>query len=438
MYGFRSQQRWIFAAFAVSILFLCYAVDRAQFGQVLLGFSVAFYGYYHWIEKENFRSVKEITRHALIIRLLILFSTPLLSDDFYRFIWDGLIQVQGINPFTQLPSEFSGQSHYLVHLQDSMNSPEYYSVYPPLMQWIFHGISLLVGENELGQIIGMRSLLILSDLGIIWVGNKILGLLGKNRGDIALYAFNPLVIVEVVGNLHFEGMMLFFTLLGIYLLMRWQKDSNHGMLVLGAVSIAAGVLTKMVLLLSIPAMWRKWGGTRTILVGLLSLVFIGIGFAFFIDQTLILNLGQSLDLYFRNFEFNASLFALSRGVASHWIPHYTVETIGPYISLVMLLSIVAIALFRRPRGYEGYFETLLFILSIHLLFSSTVHPWYIVNLIGISLFTRYRYPIVWSFTAVISYFMYSNDFIEVWWINGIEYLIVIAYMIYEFREKNED
>jgi hypothetical protein len=157
--------------------------------------------------------------------------------------------------------------------------------------------------------------------------------------------------------------------------------------------------------------------------------------AYYLDWDMTHNMAQSFDLYLRNFQFNSSLFQLSLHTASHWIPHYTVETVGPWISALMIFLILLVALFRKAKDWEGYFETLLFILSIHLLFASTVHPWYIINLLAVSIFTRYRYPVVWSFMAMLSYFMYSNELIEVGWVIAIEYAVVLSYFLWE-RKKD--
>lgn len=431
MLGFRSQERWVFGAFAISILFLCYVVDRANFGQVILGYSLAFYGYYHWIEKRRFRKVKSILGQALMIRVLILFALPLLSDDYHRFIWDGLLQLQGINPFSVLPVDLPDQSPFMAELLTQMNSSQYYSIYPPVLQWIWHGVSSLVGENTLHQVMLMRGLIILADVGVILIGAKILKRMKQWQGNIALYALNPLVIVELTGNLHFEGVMIFFTLLAIYLFMLAKDKLQLYLIPVGALALATGVLSKVVLILTLPAMWRRWGWWRTLLAGICTLAFVVSMSSYFLDLELIKNMGQSFNLYFRNFEFNASIFNLTEYIASHWIPHYTVETIGPWVTGAMVMSIVLIGLFRRATSYERFFETLLFILSIHLLFASTVHPWYIVNLVAVSLFTRYRYPMVWSFAAVLSYFIYSNGMVEVWWLIGVEYVIVLVYAGWE-------
>ncbi len=430
-FGFRSQERWIFGAFAISILFLSYVADRARFEHVILGYSVAFYAYYHWIDRRRFRKVKHIMTQAVIIRLLLLFALPLLSDDYHRFIWDGLIQVHGTGPYAFLPSEFPDPSPYMSGLLKKMNSPDYYSIYPPALQWIWHGVSALVGENTLAQVMLMRFLIILADVGIILIGARIMKDLKIWQGNIALYALNPLVIVELTGNLHFEGLMIFCTLLAIHIFIIAREKVKTWLMPVGGMVLALGVLSKIIFVLTLPSMLRRWGLWRTALASFSTVLFVSLFSSFLLDLETLQNIGQSFDLYFRNFEFNASLFNLTEFVASHWYPHYTVSIIGPWITGVMVLCILSISFFRKAESYNRFFESLLFILSIHLLFSSTVHPWYIVNLIAIAMFSRYRYPMIWSFVAMLSYFMYSNDLVEVWWIIAIEYLIVMGYAIWE-------
>jgi len=434
MLGYRSHERWTFAAFAVSILYLVYVIDRSNFGLLILCFSLSFYAYYFWIDKKRFRNLKSIITHAIIVRVLLLFAVPRLSDDYFRFMWDGAVQLQGINPFALLPSALSDTSPALQEWLAGMNSPNYYSVYPPVMQGLFKGLAYIMGEDSLSQIIGMRLVLIASEIGIIYLAAAILMKMRLGVSNVAFYALNPLVIVEVVGNLHFEGLMIFFALLGIYILIKMQEKENIWLLPLAGVSLALAVMTKLVLLLALPAAWRWLGAGRTMLLGLCTLVVVALGFAPYVDAELIQNFGQSLDLYFRNFEFNASVFNLTNYIAGFYIPHYTVETVGPYITIAMAVILVLISLFRKGGSTERYFETLLLLLSVHLLFASTVHPWYIINLVAIAMFTQWRYPMVWSLLAILSYFMYSNDFIEVWWILAIEYVLVLAYYFYERRE----
>ncbi len=46
---------------------------------------------------------------ALVFRLIFLFATPNLSQDFYRFIWDGRMILEGLNPYLHLPQTFINQ-----------------------------------------------------------------------------------------------------------------------------------------------------------------------------------------------------------------------------------------------------------------------------------------------------------------------------------------
>jgi alpha-1,6-mannosyltransferase len=75
---------------------------------------------------------------ALLLRLLLVFSEPGLSNDVYRFIWDGRLLVQGYNPFDHLPMYYlenqvpvEGIDRALFEAFDAKNT---YTVYPPVAQ----------------------------------------------------------------------------------------------------------------------------------------------------------------------------------------------------------------------------------------------------------------------------------------------------------------
>ncbi|NNJ88472.1 MAG: hypothetical protein HKP53_03650 [Eudoraea sp.] len=76
------------------------------------------------------------------------------------------------------------------------------------------------------------------------------------------------------------------------------------------------------------------------------------------------------------------------------------------------------------------------ILTVYLLLSSTVHPWYIISLVLLCLFSEYRFPLVWSATVILSYSAYANpDFDETMWLLIIEYLTVIGFLVYELFKR---
>ncbi len=433
-FGFRNQNRLVFMAFSLAIIFLGYQCDRSDFLTLILAFAIAFAAYLHWIDKKQYRSRKRILTDAIIIRVLLILCIPRLSDDYHRFVWDGEIQTQDHDPYTELPSELTDRNAQLETAFEQMNSRDYYSVYPPVMQWVFHAAAMIPGNNTWYSIIFLRLILILADIGILLVGFEILKLLKRPIADMALYAFNPLVIIELTGNLHFEGLMIFFSLLALYLLM---KANTHKQQAISALSFSAGVLTKLVNLLFLPALLRRLGFGKALAYYMLVIGFTALAFYPFLSEALISNFSSSLDLYFRNFEFNASIYALSMELASHWRPHYTAQFVGPILAITSLTVIVLVSLIRKADTWQDFMVTILFVLFIHLLFSSTVHPWYVINLLAISVFTRLRFPVVWSLMVVISYFMYGNDLYEVPWMIALEYAVVLIYFVYELRSKNQ-
>ncbi len=71
-------------------------------------------------------------------------------------------------------------------------------------------------------------------------------------------------------------------------------------------------------------------------------------------------------------------------------------------------------------------------LSGYLFLATTVHPWYLIFGLVLSLFTPYRYFIYWTAAVFISYATYAHpDFKENLWLIAIEYLGVFTLMIYE-------
>ncbi|MGE5681898.1 MAG: hypothetical protein ACM34K_13545, partial [Bacillota bacterium] len=74
---------------------------------------------------------------AIIFRLTVLFVFPTASDDINRYIWDGKVITNGINPYRYAPND--PQLNYL-HSQTlpaNVNFPSMKTIYPPLAQMVF-------------------------------------------------------------------------------------------------------------------------------------------------------------------------------------------------------------------------------------------------------------------------------------------------------------
>ena len=160
----------------------------------------------------------------------------------------------------------------------------------------------------------------------------------------------------------------------------------------------------------------------------------------FISATLIHNYSETIALWFVNFEFNASFYYIFRTIG-YWVKGYnTIATIGKIIPILTILLVLFYSLIRKNKVERQLLTNSLLFLTVYFLLSTTVHPWYLINLVVLTLFTRYRFAIVWSYFVVLSYFAYSQSpFKENNYLVVIEYAFVISCLLYEaYLNKNKD
>ena len=151
---------------------------------------------------------------------------PFWSQDFYRFIWDGNLIVDGTNPYLNTPNQIINATtiNNAQELYNKMGtlSASHYSNYPPINQ-LFFAISSFFGNHSIFiSALILKLIILFSDIGNYHYGKKILLLINQNPKKIFLYFLNPLVLIELTGNLHFEGVMLFFFVVGLYLFLKEQ------------------------------------------------------------------------------------------------------------------------------------------------------------------------------------------------------------------------
>ncbi|WP_338088456.1 polyprenol phosphomannose-dependent alpha 1,6 mannosyltransferase MptB [Maribacter zhoushanensis] len=414
-----------------------YHLDRTDFIKLLSLFVALFFFCFKLIqfEKLNFRFLLGV---GIIFRLIFLFTEPNLSQDFYRFIWDGNLVSSGVNPYLHTPDELMQNMVSIIpnasELYQGMGSlsARHYSNYPPLNQLIFALAALLGGKSIFGSLFAMRGIIILADIGIFYFGRKLLKNLNRSPHLIFWYFLNPLVIVELTGNLHFEGVMLFFFILAMFLLSinKWK---------IAAIALACSISIKLVPLLFLPLFFKYFGWKKSVafyaLVGIASvLLFLPFNTPEFID-----NYSKTIKLWFSNFEFNSSIYNIAKKIALNFDAKPW-EFIIEYGKITPILTIATVGLFTfLPKKYDlnRVLWSMMWVLTIYYFISTTVHPWYPIFLVLLSIFTTYRYAIIWSAAIVLSYFAYSQaDFKENLWLLSIEYISVYGYLFYEIVSHN--
>ncbi|MCZ4409602.1 hypothetical protein O3Q51_12335 [Cryomorphaceae bacterium 1068] len=396
------------AIYLFAFIFVSFT-PRQEFELLLIGVFIAFSVWYVFLTSQP--KLSFLLLLALLARLVFVMQLPLLSDDFYRFIWDGELMLEGVNPIGKIPTEIDVDLRNSGRLLDQMNSRDYPSVYPPL-----HQLGMAFGaifEAFLNQVNGMRFFIIFCEaIGLIYFQRY-----SKEFFSLyVLYLLNPLVIVEGVGNVHFEAALLPFLAIAID-----QARLHRGNV--AAVSLGFAILLKLNPLILAPAFFKEKKGWQ--IVGLTVLV-VTIGFVPFVGG--VIRSFSGIDLFFRSFEFNASIYYTFSEIGGAILGYNPVSILGPALGVASAILMLAVGFSQAKLK-----EKALLVYLIFLLFSSTVHPWYIIPVVYLSLLTDRKAILIWSFTAFFSYSHYLGELEPKYEWLLVEYVLLLVAMIYEYR-----
>ena len=422
-----------------------YDLVRSDFVKLLSLYAALFFMSFKVIQLQK-PNWKLLLGFGIVCRLVFLFAIPNLSQDFYRFIWDGRLIGEGVNPYLSTPQEWmqSGnfevveQAQELVGGMQNLNASNFTS-YPPVSQWVYALAGVLYPKSILGSVIVMRIILIFTDIITFIFLRKLLLQLKLPQYQALWYFLNPLVIIELTGNLHFEGLMVMCLLISFYLLLKKKW-------IWAAVLFGLSVSVKLLPLVLLPLFFHYFRKQEKLniykLIAFYGITFLTVLITFlpFLSVELIQNFGDSVALWFNKFEFNASIYYVIRWIGFQTVGWNIIGIAGKILPIVILITILGLSFFRNNNSEKTLFVSMLFAFSIYFLLSTTVHPWYVITPLAISVFTNYKYLLVWSFTVIFSYSAYSiNGFGEQLWLVGLEYVLVIGFLIYEFNfsEKNK-
>jgi hypothetical protein len=402
-----------------------------------------------------------LTWLAFIFRAIFILSIPNLSQDFYRFIWDGRMLLEGFNPYLHTVESFISMGKFPVaqaqELYNGMGelNASHFTNYPPLNQLCFVIAGLFAGKSILGSVVVMRLLIIAADFGTLFFGKRLLEKLNIPVYNIFWYILNPFIIKELTGNLHFEGVMIFFLVWSLYLLHigKWR---------FAATTLGLSISVKLIPLLFLPLFFKWFVKNRAVSASLsqktddkiasslllyndglrkpirllafysITLLTTILLFLPFYSKQFIHNYTKTVSLWFQDFEFNASLYYIARAIGYIFRGYNEISTIGKIVPVLVVLFVLGMTFLRKNKTTVQLITSMLLILSFYYFTATTVHPWYVATLLILSIFTNYKFPLVWSFIIILSYLAYLNtNNTENLWVIGLEYLVVYAVFIWE-------
>lgn len=343
-------------------------------------------------------------------------APPVLSDDLYRYLWEGRLWLEGLNPYRLAPEDPSSALLRDEHWA-SINNKSLASIYPPLSQLLF-AIAAWLG----GYVWTMKSLALLAHV----FGVLVLGRLSTEPQVPLALGLNPLLLSESALNGHFD------LLVGTALLLAAWALSRHRFARAG-VAVCAAVGLKVVGLVALPLLWPRrmvfFAATLGSAVLLAPLV---------ISRTLA-DPASGTGQYAIRWRGNDSLFVLADWMGRHWFPERFADLGSRALAALALLGVVGFVIRRRLPPLSAS-RTLVWAL---LLLSPQVHPWYLAWLLPLEFAAGARAGMVWSLAVLCAYAPLDRWVAEgVWvmppWLQVFEYLAVALALLWDFLSDSRE
>ena len=278
---------------------------------------------------------------ALAFRLAVCWLPPTLSDDAYRYVWDGLVQAEGHNPYLHAPDSPDLEALHDEPLYEELNSQRLHTVYPPVSQLVFRIGAVFYDRGWSVSWFVIKGILALLEFGAVLVLARML-----SPRQLLLYAWNPAVALVGAGQGHSEAAMALFLALALYAL---RKDQG----VRASVWLACAGGVKLYPFLLLPFLWRRFGWksvAASLGMALLpALPFLHVGIT-----DIMQNMGSSLHLYVRLFEFNAGLYYCLKYVLMLLTGLDVGKLLGPMLAVAYLggLGVLYAGYARRRKPTE--------------------------------------------------------------------------------------
>jgi hypothetical protein len=363
--------------------------------------------------------VRSSSRTALMVGVIILVGVlsrallagtpPVLSDDLYRYRWDGLVQQAGIDPYQYPPNHPALDA--LRDGQDQLiNFPHLRTVYPPLTELAFFGAAALAPT-----LTAQKWPFLLSEGLLVMAVCVTLALRRRSLLWVAAYVWHPLPILEIAGSGHNDALGIALLWAGIA---AWEFR-RYGT---AAVSWALAFLSKYVSLLLVPWWWHRRVG-RPQLGVFLALALL----PFILHPSMLTAIAESLGAMSVRFGSNGSV-------------HPVLAWLLGSSSVARVICAAAWGAFawwwaRRETDVVRY---LLGVMAAGALLSPVLHPWYLVWLVPALCVWRPWPVIALTGTVALSYMVWPGRLARgTWelpiWAHVLEYAPVLLLGLWGMR-----
>jgi alpha-1,6-mannosyltransferase len=325
------------------------------------------------------RDVVIVLAVALACRLLVVADMPTLSDDAYRFVWDGRVQASGVNPYAHAPASPS-----LFDLRDyrifpEVNRPHTRTGYPPTNEVALYAVNRVAGEGTTQVKLAFLAV----EAAAVALLLMLLARAEMSLGRVALYVWHPLAVFEIAGSGHPEPLLMALTLAA---LLAWDRRAG----VTAGAALGAATLTKFAPVLLAPFMLRRLGArfvaAGVVAAGLLLAPYLGAGTA---------ALGSVGAFQHERFGAGPHRWLVGAGLA---------DRPAQALLLAALALGVAYSAARPPPDLVAGCRYAALLLAGALLASFSVQPWYLLWILPLMCVAPVA-GLLWAAGAVSAYYL---------------------------------
>ena len=319
---------------------------------------------------------------ALTLRLLALQASPLLEDDHYRYLWDGMRMSTSFDPYRQPPAFYFADAQLSAVWQailNGINNPHLPTIYGPTLQWLF-ALAYAIAPGKIGALQGLLGaidlvcvmVLIKARVGVRW---------------LLIYALHPLILKEAIASAHPDGLLGLLLLLAFIALHR-RYTFCAGILLGAAVATKVSALVVLALL--------PWFGAPVRRLALGFIVSIALLYGPFLMNKESDFL--ALTVFAQSWQFNPLLFRFFEAWSN---PSYA--RIASGVSIVGIVFFLAWKALRFNQAPWHYWDVALLVL---LSFAPVINPWYWLWALPLAMLNqRVSVPVV----GLVTTLAYAND-----------------------------
>jgi alpha-1,6-mannosyltransferase len=273
------------------------------------------------------------------------------DDDIHRYVWDGRLQRLGYNPYLVVPGDPAVTTLHTPETAN-INNPDLPTPYPAGAELFFRAVTA-IRESAFA----LKVAFVLCDLAIVLLLLDMLRFSRQGEHLVLVFAWNPLLAVEVAGSGHIDivgALMLLVS--AAALARRWRATA--------AVGLALAVAVKFLPVVLVPLYWKR----IRIRDAALAVAVFGLLYVPFLQQGRI-PIG-SLGSYVRNFRFNGPVFAVLGNAMSPQL----------LAGLAVVIGFMTAAWLRYALR-EDTPEAFAWPMAASLLCAPAIFPWYLLWLL---------------------------------------------------------